>query len=316
MRGRNIFRRIRFRIAEEYYRQRFTQEAYQAMLDNNNSYLTMGFARTAALQVADANAGRGEEAVAGQATVERVKEDGGLIAGEVMREAGGELKAALVNEIIRPVFNGTMNADQVQQALRQFVETHQGDPIVTELFGTNATVYGVRAEYFATDLFDMGTRLKADFDAHGIAETQLAEAVTIKLANTQWAAQTAAHHGRQDLSRTDRFIRWAQQGRVRGAIFNPAFVGAASSIATFVGLRVPGVALRTANIIAPGTGMLTGGFFAAFRRNYDLKVDRTAHQVEMAYNMQIPDGARRRGRIERYAYNTVTVDQLLNGGGR
>jgi len=311
LKGRNIFRRIKYRIAEEYYRQKFTEQAYKSMVENGNSYLTMKAVKSH-LEVANAQQGNGQERDAGRAKIAelRLREEMGQ---HTLHIADGALKQQLLETIIKPVATGEVTQpDQVRRLLTAFMTSNQTNPLIQELFGQDERQIAKNAEYFATDLLDMGQRLSADYTAHGKSMEWLDQHVEIQLANTQWAASTE----RQKLSRTDRFIKWAQNGRVRGAIFNPAVVGAMSSIGTFAFLRAPMKALSiSANIGAPGAGMLTGGLFAAFRRNYDLKVDRAAHQVERAYNMQIPEGAKRREKLERFSYATVSVQDLLNGGG-
>ena len=322
LRGRNIFRRIKYRIAEEYYRQKFTQQALSAMREHHNTYLSLESVKSE-LRVVDPEAGRANQVESDKAKVEEIKTR--LKAAELgaegmatgIRTAEGPLRQQLIETIIRPVINGDLTDPQeVQRTLAAFVQAHADDPVVAELFGSDKNTWGQATEFFATDLLEVGRAIKADFEAHDQSmkwlDQLLENRLDIHLARPQWASATET----QKLSRTDRFIKWAQSRRVTGAIFNPAVVGAASSLATFAILRAPlRVASTVANFTAPGAGALSGGLFAAVRRNYDAKVDISSHRVEREYGMQIPAGSKRREKMEEFAYDTVSVTDLINGGG-
>ncbi|MBI3069768.1 MAG: protein kinase [Candidatus Levybacteria bacterium] len=304
-------RKIGLRLAEDYYRQLYTERARQAMLSNNNSYLAMDVIRNAAIA---ATHGAAEQQAARKAKIEDIK-TGEQLEGQQIVEVQGELKNAILSEILRPIIDGqTTTEAQVQQKLREFVQSHQNDPQVQAVFGRDVSLYGRLAEYFATDLLEMGNLVKKDIDSHKYAIEQLGEVAKIRIANASWAAETQASFNRW----SDRAVRWAQQGRIRGAILNPATIGAIASATTFLALRAPGGIARTvAPFAAPGVGILAGAAFAAARRNYDLKVDRASHQVERTYNMHVPQqGAPRREALERYSYNTASVGELINGGGQ
>lgn len=300
---RTWFRRIRYRALEQHYREKFRARAVKAMLQNNNTYLTMDVVRNAAV---DATHLATEERAAGLAKAEQV-EMGATVAGEEIREVQGPLKQSIISEIINPILQGTIaTPEQVQAVLRQFVQSHQNDPDVQAIFGLNATQYSQLADYFATDILEMGQIIRQDIEAHKYSLEQIDKHVNVRLANTRWAAETDIQ-----ISKADRAVQWLQRHGI-----NPALSSAAISLATFLPTRLAGVGVRAAAAAAtPFTGGITGSLFAAFRRNYDLKVDRAAHQVEMAYGMQVPTGARRRERLERFAYSTATIQELLNGGG-
>lgn len=303
-------RKIGLRLAEDYYRQLYTERARQAMLAANNSYLTMDVVRNAAV---NATHGAAEAQAAKEAKIKQVK-TGEKFEGEQVIEVEGELKNAILNEIIRPMIDGQITTEgEVQQKLRAFVQSHQNEEQVKEVFGKDTSLYGRLAEYFASDLLEMGNLVKQDLAAHKYALGQLSEVARIRIANTSWAAETQADFNRW----SDRAVRWAQQGRIRGAILNPATVGALASITTFLALRAPGGVARTiAPFAAPGVGIIAGAAFAAARRNYDLKADRAAHQTERTYSLQIPQGAHRREALERFTYNTASVKELIDGGGQ
>jgi len=306
-------RKVALRVAEEFYRQRFIERASRAMIDHNNSYLEMDVVKNA---LTDANNQITEERAAGQAKIEQVKTQikegislSGQRLGQEIQEAQGGLKDAIIGDILKPIVEGRIGTQvQVQDALRRFVQNNQADAQVQAIFGRNATQFGNLADYFASDLLEMGQLVKQDLDAHKYAIEQLDEVVKIQLANTSWAAETES----QLNNTTDRVVAWAERNRLRGWLVNPATISAALSIATYGFQRTTGIASGAANFIAPGVGLIAGAGFAAFRRNYDLKIDRASHQVERTYNRQIGLNSPRRDALERFQYSTTTVGNLLN----
>ncbi|MCL5113940.1 MAG: hypothetical protein M1372_02100 [Patescibacteria group bacterium] len=301
-------RKIGLRVMEEFHRQRYIERASREMLANNNSYLSMDVVRNAAV---DATHRLSEERQAGQAKIEQLR-TGTLIEGQQTVEAQGELRTTIINDIIRPVVEGGIaDQAQIQQRLREFVENHQDDPQVQAVFGRDANQFGRLAEYFATDLLETGEAIKGDLEAHRYSLDELDSLIQVRLANTSWAAETQVR-----LNAVDRAIAWAERHRLTGTLINPATIGAGFSIGTFGLMRGLGFGARASQFIVPGAGLLPGALFAAARRNYDLKIDRASHQVERAYNMRIPQGARRREALEQLSYNTASVDQMINGGGQ
>ncbi|MCL4418993.1 hypothetical protein M1146_02700 [Patescibacteria group bacterium] len=301
-------RKIGLRIMEDFHRQRYIERASREMIANNNSYLSMDVVRNAAV---DATHRLSEERQAGQAKIEQLR-TGTLIEGQQTVEAQGELRTTIISEIIRPVVEGGITDQaQIQQRLREFVENHQDDLQVQAVFGRNANQFGRLAEYFATDLLETGEAIRGDLEAHRYSLDELDSLIQVRLANTSWAAETQVR-----LNTVDRAIAWAERHRLTGTLINPATIGAGFSIATFGLMRGLGFSARASQFIVPGAGLLPGALFAAARRNYDLKIDRASHQVERAYNMRIPQDARRREALEQLSYNTASVDQMINGGGQ
>ena len=321
----NWGRKVGLRIMEEYWRQRLIKQVETSMLENNNSLLTLDMAKSAirARDIfrgniqnvnLDVNANKAKEQVEGQDTNKQLRlgaQENSLISGQRVEEAQGVLRNMMIGEIIRPLVEGKITDVQIQDKLREFVRVHQGDPQVLAIFGPDANQYGRIATYFATDLKEATQVIKDDIAAHKYAIEQLNEVVRIQLANTDWAAETTAN-----FTRADRAIAWAERHRLSGLLANPAIIGAAFSLGTFATLRATGVAAKASQWIVPGVGLLPAAAFAAYRRNYDLKVDRASHQVERTYNMQIPPEAKRREVLEKHAYNTASVDNMINGGGQ
>lgn len=306
-------RKVRMRIFEEYYRQQYVRRAEDAMIDNNNSYLEFDVVRNA---LQNANANIDQERAAGGAKISELGE-GGTSQAEILRggreeirEATGELKALLMDDIIRPIVNGEItDYAQVQERLRQFVQNNPDNQDIRELFGADANRYGEAARYFATDILELGQRIRIDLEAHRFAIEELDSRVTINLANADWAAESQTR-----FTLADRFIARAQQGRLTGLMGNPAFVGAVTSIGVYGAMRAVGYGGQAAQFVVPGSGVLTGALFAGLRRNYDLKVDRASGQREQTYARDAGPNQPRREALRRYNYDMASVDELLNGG--
>lgn len=306
---RDAWKKIKLRVGEEYYRQKYIQEARKSMLANKNSYMDLD---AATLGLTAANHRIDEERQAGTAKAEQVAlqaREKIQIKGTEIKLAHGPLKDALMRDIIKPVINGTITTpEQVQDVLKQFMDANQNDPDVQAIFGKDATQYKVQAEYFASNLLETGELVREDLAAHRYAMEQIDQVVNIQLGNPSWAAETQAN-----FNTTDKLIARLQNGPFRGRLANPAVIGLAASAVGFFGSKLPGKAGQIAGGM-PGVGVLAGAGFAALRRNMDLKHDMEAHRVERAYNMQIPKDAKRREALEKFAYKSVaSVDDLLNG---
>ncbi len=298
-------RKIALRLGWDYFRQKDMERAVKAKLENHNSYLDFDVINN---KLKDANAHIAEEREAAQAKVEEVKR-GGQREGQTVVETQGQLKTMLINEVLKPIIDGQVtDQPQIQEKLKQFVKDHENDSQVQTVFGRDATQYGRLADYFASDLLEMGEMVKQDLEAHRYALEQLDQHVKIKLANTSWGAETQAN-----FDMVDKAVVWAQSGKYRGWLLNPAVIGAASSLATFGLFRVAGATASASRYVVPVVGTLFGAGVAAARRNHDLKVDRATHQVERAYNMTpSPTKAPRREALERFAYDMASVEDLLN----
>ncbi|HVT01224.1 MAG TPA: hypothetical protein VHE53_03250, partial [Patescibacteria group bacterium] len=303
----NWFRKSRMRIFEEYYRQVYTERAREAMRANHNSYLDLDVTKKGAL--AEAEHKIDQEREAGKAKIEQLK-TGEFMKGQTVREATGELKTAILNEFVKKIVSGDIkDFATVQEKLREFIEKRQDDPQIKELFGKDANQYQRVADYFATDLLEMGALIKQDIDANRYALDQMDAYVSIKLANTEWGSE-----GQSKFNATDKLANFLRNG-LGGPFKNPALAGAITSLGFYGAFRAVGYGGKAANFIVPGSGILTGAVLGAVRRNYDLKVDRASHQVARAYNYEIAPKSHNREQLEKFAYDTISVKQLVDGEG-
>ena len=298
---RDLFRKIKLRLGEEYYRQVYTARARKAMLDNNTPFLQMDLTKNGVQAIlVNADKARAEEA----AKIEQIQNqtEAGITVGgqEGFTEVEGELRQLIINEVIKPLVQDP-NADRtvIQKKLANFVRDHQDDATIVAIFGKNNTQYGTQAEYFATNLEGVANRIREDQQARNFALDQIDQIVKIKIANATWAAQT---EGR--FSWVDKTIAWAQGGNRRGFLVNPATVGIAASLAAF----------PERTIVKMGIGAFSGGVFAALRRNRDLKTDMAMHRTERAYSKPIEPGSKRRGKLEEMHYDTASISSLLTQG--
>ena len=291
--------RIGLRLMEEYHRQQYIRWATDALLRTNNSYAELDIVGQAAKETANL----AKEGESGRAKIEALR--AGLnVEGERVITVKGDLRKEILEKIIKPAVRGEIKTQaQVQNVLREFVRSHPNDAQVQEVFGRGATEFNEVADYFATDLLEVAQNLSA----HNVALESLDQMAEIKIANAAWAA-----HSGTEVNIVDRAVIAAQSGRIRSRIFNPATLGAISSVASFMALR-PLFGTGAAHVIAPGAGFIAGGGFAALRRARDLKVDRLTHQRELTYNATIEGRAPRREAMERYRYDVVSDKELLDG---
>ena len=317
----NWGRKIGVRIMEHYWRQKTALQLQRIARESNNSYLQLDLVRSTIgardlvgnirnIEV-DTESTRADEEEAGGAILRDIA-SGVLTEGQTgYREAEGELKRTMLDEVIRPIVDGTVTSrEQVQEILRTFVAEHQDDVQVREFFGNDASQYGRMADYFATDLLEVGEAVRTDLQAHRFTMEQLDNVVKIQLGNTTLAAETQVN-----LNMVDRAIRWAESHRITGTLINPATIGMAFSLGTFALTKAPSIGSKALWAV-PGAGMIAGATFAAFRRNYDLKVDRASAQIATTYSQRPEEGARRREAMGQFSLNVASVDELRNGGGQ
>jgi len=355
-------RKVGLRVIEDYWRQRLTREIQAGIHYSGNSYLNLDLARSSikapdlfreniqALPIQH-HQDRIAQIESEKAKVDQIKflyennlTEAGLEAQTERRdiiEAQGELRQTIIEDILRPMILGEASitgsniatSQNIQQALVVFARNHQDNPDVIELFGTNANQFGQRAELFASDLQETANQIRMEMIRHGIGMDRIndrigeytSDNVKILLANPQWAAQTQAN-----FNATDKIVQ-GMESTPLGVVLNPAVIGAAVSLTTFLGIKHLPSAIRSifwaapvistamgvdpsttaaALWLAPIFGTLMGTGIAAARRNYDLKVDMRTHQVERAYNENIPQDARREA-LDKHRYHTRTVIDLV-----
>ena len=154
---KDFFRRVKLRLAEEYYRQKYKDRALKAILENNNSYLDFDCVNDA---VRDANRNREGQKASSQMVIEQMRQ-AGTIRGQKLREAGGELKREIVEEILRPIATGQIsNESQIREKLTAFVVAHPDDPDILSIFGRDTSQYRVLADFLPAIYWRWVNRLK------------------------------------------------------------------------------------------------------------------------------------------------------------
>lgn len=340
-------RKLGLKRFEMYWEQKLTRQIHEASVQSGNAYVSVDLAAST-IRLGDFFRGNvnnlridqtgleGADRRAAQSQVESIKTqhqegitDSGAEATanrQDLIELQGPMREAIIRNVLRPTVRGEQSAligreirtpQDVQEALREFVRQNEGDPQIAQMF-RNENLYGNSSELFASDLLEMANSLRA----HGYATREIDERVKVLLANPEWAAKSDATFGE-----IDNFVRWAQAGRIRGAILNPTVVSIGMSLG-LAGLKSAAQKLSTAGVVigagtiltsplsAPLAGVMVGAAWAAAERNANLKKDRTRHQRERgAYGEQMPrDGeAPRREALDEYQYFTTSADTLLNG---
>lgn len=310
----NWARKISLRVAEQYFRQKLAVRAETMMRANNNAYGEYDLIKNA---VKTADARRAEFELAQKATLETAKylsEAGTSFEGQRVEEASGLLKDKITADVLKPIVEGRItDRNQVQKVLTEFVRSNASDSQVEALFGRNASDFGKLADYFASNVFEVGERMKADVEAHKYSLDRINEFVKIRLANIRQGEETQVN-----LTAVDKAVRWAEKHRLTGILINPATIGAGFSLGTFAFIRTTGVGAGAASIAVPLAGLLPGAAFAAARRNYDLKMDFAAHSRETAAGGQVGPGSPRREALEKIVekLQRAKAKDLINGGGQ
>ena len=324
-------RKLGVPITEKMWEDRVSAVLREEMVNRGNSFLRLDTSRTQ-LRIrgkafkdgmqfdrsgSDASYQEGQSKI--QALRHQIRGDVS-IGGQEAREVAADnpVRDRIISEILRPIAEGGLTGSvpeqriEVQRRLREIINANRSDPAVAELIGANA------GEHFATDLFETGERIRADVGAHKYAVDQIDSHVKLYFGNTTWAAE----NDMQVKGMSDKVVGWLQKRTGSGAAGSPAVVGAATSLAIWgagSSLRREGKAIGgTLGGYALGSalgGSAVGAVFAAARRNRQMNVDRMTHQAEMTYNAQISSNSPRREKMQRFSYNTVSVDQLLSFDG-
>ena len=309
---KDVFRKFKLRFAEQYYRQKYKERALKAILANDNSFLAFNCVKNELTECTKNLAGQkkvGQEKIAEIKAHETLNDE---YARNNVKEATGAFRTEIIDQIIKPMVNGTMTEAQAKVLLKTFVASHQNDPDVMAVFGRDATKYREIANFFATDLAEMAEKMKGDIINHTYALEQIDQHISIKLANAEWGAQTDAH-----FNAVDKIVARVQGNRVLGHLINPASAGIVTSLA--LSLALPASKSGISRLIAPGAGSVLGGIFGGVRRWHDLTVDIASHKADRAYGLEMPQNAKQRAKIEKMMKNShfdvTSVADLLNGGG-
>ncbi|MBI2601201.1 protein kinase [Candidatus Daviesbacteria bacterium] len=263
-----------------------------------------------------------------------------------------DLRGKIIKDILTPIVTGNVpqneaeirqRKEDVRRQLTQFVQNNMDNPLIRQLFGNQAESFGQIADYFATDLLEMGLKLKDNLAKHQEGADQIDAYVTIRLANARFAGNT------ENLTATDKTVAWARRRRAEslvkggdsllaGTILNPLFVGAAVSLgadgllkAANGGVRIGAVVGGTA-LAGPLGGLIlgavAGGGVVGLRRLGEVAHQQKMHAAEVALGGTVPDmqangglwgrlrGTERRRDMERSRYQTFSAKQLLDGGGQ
>jgi len=319
-------RKLRFKFGEEFYRQRGIQRARDAIVKNDNTFIQMDTIKN---KVLDEKSGQQADKAEARAKIEQIVSQDNPRQG-IAEIAQSQVKELLSKEIFRPIIEGTVTTEkEVQDMLRNFVVEHQHNPNllvrrqIKKIFGSKATQFGRTAEYFATDILEIGNLVKNDQQENGWPLDELNNHIDFRLANTNWGADTAPYMNRVDKwiiknrSENAPFIRKSLAAALarRGIVFNEAIVGALASVGTFFTYR--GIARAVA---ALSTGIGAGFFIGATQRNRNLKLDMASHRTDHEYGAQTSDLTRKvtdfidtRKKLERYRYDLVSSNDLLHG---
>lgn len=337
----NVFRwpaKIGVRLGEGGAVQMVTERIRRGMIDNNTSLMRADAMGRALGQLSEA---RTQAQAEQQAQVARFK--AGNIE-EAAREERvtitGGLKKEIINGILLPIDQGTFTTpEQVRAALAEFVRNHPDDAQVQALFGPNASDFGGRAEYFATDILEMGLKIRESRILREPSNEQIDAAIKINFGIAREA------HNTDTRTITDRLAAAARRRNVRGGpgavrvanaalgatLLNPVVVAAASSLGVNGALRAAGWTARAADIPSLLTGVGFGAVITGARRGVESGRDNQTHRAERTLGEQIEarqhsnnplgrfierlSGGYRREDLEKFRYDAARAADLINGGG-
>lgn len=315
----------------------------RAKIANNISFLTYADVRNGTTNIDEKRARSEREK---QAVLERFKQGQVLKEGrEQQVEVQGGLRDDVIRELIRPIDEGGItDANQLRATINTFVRAHLNDPRpdvrqqIESIFGTGANDFGRVAESFATDLLDMGIKVRQDRQQLGESWEQISQYIHIHIGLARETQNTDIR------TATDRAVAWARRRQneslARGArglgfsgvILNPAVVGVATSLGTQGILRGLGWGARVAAVPSFMVGGVSGAAIAGGRRYIELGRDRRMDLAERERGERTEQrqhsrtalgrifervaGGYRREDLERYVYDSATFEQLHHGGGR
>lgn len=233
------------------------------------------------------------------------------------------MRNLIINDVLRPITEGRITtSDQVQAELAQFALDHMNDPLIQEFFGADANIFGDRAQFFATDLLEAGQRVRAKMDQEQKSLQDLDHLIEITLGRAKGGAMTETR------GNVDRMVAWSKRRQVEmlvrgskaagfnGVILNPAVVGIAGSLGMQGMLRGAGMAGRALDLPSLGVGSALAGIAAGVRARSEYRADRAQSQVHrIAYGQTPEANARKHQELSQYDYQTVSANELLNGGG-
>lgn len=243
----------------------------------------------------------------------------------VALEEHDELRSTLLAEVLKPIVEGTISSPaEVKERLNAFVEAHNTDARIKELFGANANKFADTGEWVA-DIFEQGLQLKRDVEAHRVALENIDHYVDIQLGLAR------AQVNSENFDAVDRAIIWAKKrhdksrekrirktGEItRGILDNPVIVGTSMALLyrfAFMPARAMGKSTHFSPLMV---GAAFAGIAAADRERKQTNVDIAQHRAERTYNMQIvPENGKRRKEIEKADSKMVVGAHELVFGGR
>ncbi|MBI2021947.1 protein phosphatase 2C domain-containing protein [Candidatus Daviesbacteria bacterium] len=327
----NWGRKIGIGMIKGFWRTSVASQVYRAMQEGKNPYVTWEqdstrivfadlFRRDIGNLNLDLAANQAESEEAAQAYVERVKLKGETGPGNRLLE--GAARETLFREIIAPMRRGeasplagigTIDINdpiQIQNALRTFIQAHQAETEFADLVTMfrdprNGAEF---SQLYATDLQGLAREQQRLIEA-GAAEGEVEAHSKILISNRMWAAAEDPNYGA-----LTRAVRWMESSRM-GLLFYPGVMAVAYGVGSFARGRLLGFAAGGAlGMIVAGAGI------AAVKRRTEILEQASQVRAERgAYNIQAERNARgrpanreaaRRASLERFVYDTASVDNL------
>lgn len=277
-RGWQAWRRIPYRVAEEYFRQRYIGRVRERIAGSQNLFATLS--EDGAV---DANA-RIEEHRSEMGAIAGRWESGMLGEGEESQKVEGTLQTNL-NSLLTRFAKGELTPEQYQTDKERWMADLRNQR--EEVFGKN----GVMAE----DIDQIANRLKEEYSQHRESYEKAEINVNLQIGRARAGLNTEVA-----TKFIDRVVAWTQNKPVFGAI-NPATIG--------LGAALVGFAIRKPFYFIGGGGA-TGAVFGGMRRWSETGRQRAMHQRDVAVGRQFEEPAKRRLEMSRYIYESSSANVI------
>lgn len=320
---KNLRHKASLFLFEEYHREKEKQRILEAMIANNNSFLTLDEVREgAAIDNRNWTLAEREK----RAALEQMRNpqnrmyDLHSVKEGVVLTQYSPLKELLMHDIIRPLVyrlehGYPVDEKIVQVPLAEFISRQRNSPdkeirdVIENFFGKSITQTGQTAQYFATDLIDLSKEIFTYMKGpHQFALDELESQIQINFNKTNWAHETEVN-----LGKIEKVINWAKTHQAVLPL-KATTLAAIASVATVLAKPALGIGSRMAFLV-PGIGAAVGFGAGYIQKNMQLKRDIAMQRAEMEYgNLPQPDDKKRQ-EFMKFSYDIASVDQLLNGGG-
>jgi hypothetical protein len=273
-------------IAKDYYRQKYIKEA-QTQIESSQDVL---------IHETNEASARGRAKLA---TMERFqREEAEMInrgAGENKNSIAGDSELAVgLKGILREYAEGRLSDDALLEERTRVVEAYReahGDALVGEgLVKTD-------------NILDIAQAVKGAIE-HGESVDNVLANMKIVTGEARTGSRSEAYY-----NKVDKAINWLSKSRIGSVVPEAAIIAGASIASGILRIGSSKTIGALAKTIAPGVG---GALIAGVREWHHVKDERTQHSREMAVGKEFYVGDKRREKMEKTRYETLTAQSITD----